>query len=118
MYCRLTAGPSNILLQYIGLSPGMGVMVCPIHTKGLQPIQMEVIQCFRQACLSIREVLQGRANRDCIVPSDDSDSDEETDEQIRTDVTAAPFTSRRNPYFEHGVLFQCGAHSYTYWVVG
>lgn len=113
---RLTAGLGNILLQYISLFPGRGVMLCPAHKRTTHPIQ---VKYFRKVCFLVRAVLRRQLNEE--VSCEDTDSDKENGKVFST--------SRPKSYIEHGVLFRsipCSPEklshqshqSSTYWVVG
>ncbi len=79
---RVTAGPDTLLLHYLTLDSGRGVMLCPAHATPPGAVQAELLQCFHRCCLAVRSVLRsGRTSGGAEEDSDSSDSDIWSDEE-------------------------------------
>ena len=127
---RLTTGLDNLLLHYINLEPGRGLMLCPTHSMPPGPIHLELLQCFQHACCSIRGLLREKevAGDDGGVESvsDDLGSDEEVEDgsSMENEASPNPFTPLLSSVFEHGIMLDCSAQSLRttaalrYWVIG
>ena len=57
---RLTSGLENLLLHYVSLDPGRGVMICPTHATPPGAVHSELLLCFQRTAVAVREVLVGR----------------------------------------------------------
>ena len=55
---RLTAGYENLLLHYLTLDTGRGVMISPLPTTPTGTMQAELLRCFYRSCLAVQEVLR------------------------------------------------------------
>lgn len=129
--CRLTSGQDNLLLHYVDLEAGRGLMLSPTQAKPPGNIQSELLKSFQLTCSVVRKVLRGGRGEgedgtesQSESESDDWDSEEETEGGEVEDVTARPFVPKASSVVEHGVLWGCGTSSLKtvasmrYWVIG
>ena len=126
----LTAGVENLLLHYVCLVPGQGVMMLPsvaaVSGGGggggggqggaslVGSVQAKLLQCFQHTSLTISEVLRGRRRMwngtDSEINSEtDSDSGGEEGDGEVSKKAANVFAPRRSRVIEHGVLVECSA---------
>ena len=129
--CRLIPGLENLLLHYICLESGRGLMICPFHTTPGN-VHSELLLCFQCTCSSMREVLRGRVLGCVLKEEDDEDNDDdskgwESEGEIvkGSPVSSSPFAPQDSSVVEHGVLLECYAAqtfkakaSLQYWVIG
>ena len=74
--CRLTAGPDNLLLHYVSLDEGCGVIVTPcMDHVSQQPLHCQLLASFRELCPEIRRVLLHRRVEE--------EEEEDDDERVR-----------------------------------
>lgn len=132
-----------MLLHYVCLEDGHGLMLCPTHTTPPGVVHSELLLCFQSTASRVREVLLGRATRNREVSDDDDDEEEDYDEEDESDydndsdleqsteefeksiISASPFIPRKSAVIEHGVLLECNTTSslkvrsfLQYWVIG
>ena len=139
--CRLTAGLDDLLLHYVCLESGCGLMLCPTHTTPPGTVHSELLLSFQSTASRVREVLRGRASGGGVFRegSDDEEEEEEEDEDdddsegsecdmrksANSPASVSPFIPQRSSVIEHGVLLECNAASnlkvrscLQYWVIG
>lgn len=126
---RLTSGPDNLLLHYVDLEAGRGLMLCPTQSMPPGSIQTELLKSFQLTCSVVRKVLrggreEGEDGTESQSESDDWDSEEEVEGWKEKEEAARPFVPKASSVVEHGVLWECGTRSLRtvacmrYWVIG
>lgn len=128
--CRLTSGQGNLLLHYIHLEAGRGLMLCPAHTTPPTCVQSELLKTFQQTCSVVRKVIRGGVVEGGTGSQSDSESDdwdseeeEEEEEEAKKKIVSQPFAPKASSVHEHGVMFRCTTRSLKtvalqYWVIG
>lgn len=120
----LTAGIENILLYYVTLDEGRGVVISPCdeHTSN-QPVNTQLLVGFKDVVGTIHQILYKKYKEE--------KDEEEEDEMIRLSSPDVhkdnnPFINEGSSVIEHGILMECSTTSHTsfpvptlqYWVVG
>ena len=127
---RLTSGQENLLLHYVDLQPGRGLMLCPTHTTPPGCIHSELLKGFQQTCCAVRQLLRGSGVEGEGGVESDSESDDDwgsEDEEEHggvQEVLPRPFAPKASSVIEHGVMLECSTNSLKtvaslhYWVIG
>ena len=75
---RLTAGVENILLSYLSLDVGKGVVLSPTHwATPTGTMHSELLSCFQKMCAAVRDVLVDRMER--VGEEEEAESEDEYD---------------------------------------